>query len=207
MAHSNEFQKLISDPAAFAEIMKFNESSPVYEEWEQKRRFIADTINGDGSILDIGCAGGLLLRSLQEWTSYKLDPYGVDIVEDYITAAKKLYPDLVNHFAVLDARKLDNIFQVGLPTSYDYVYWNFLQAEFANDPNLYKIIENILNLATKRVIFGFYARNNPEATQAEYLAEREKVQGWLDKFKNNWPVSGSKFNPTKFNQAIAWIDK
>ncbi|MFO0862563.1 MAG: class I SAM-dependent methyltransferase [Candidatus Saccharibacteria bacterium] len=207
LKYSTEFQKLISNPEQFAELMKDNESSPVYEEWEQKRRFIADVVDSDGTILDIGCAGGFFLRSLQEWSGHKLTPYGVDIDEGYIYAAQKLYPDLKDHFAVLDVREINTISTVGLPENYDFVYWNFLGLKYFKDSNLHETIKSIIALANKRVIVGFYRANSPKATETEQQEEKAQLKKRVDDFTKDWPVTGTLYNPTKFNQAIVWIDK
>ena len=37
------------------------------DRWEETRRCIADAVNRDGSFLDVGCANGLLLETLEQW--------------------------------------------------------------------------------------------------------------------------------------------
>ena len=207
MIFSDDYNKLIADPQRFAELMKYNESSPVYTEWEQKRRFIADTITGDGTILDIGCAGGFFLKSLQQWSGHKLVPYGVDIIDDYIRAAKDLFHDQKNNFAVLDVKNIAKIEEVGLPKHFDFVFWNFLGPKYFNDPNLEQTISSIIALANKRVIIGFYRGNPPGATEQQRLEDRKKLKERVDSFAKDWPVSGIEYNPSKFNQAVVWIDK
>src|SRR4051794_20732491 len=96
-----------------------------YGEWEAKRRFIAATIDHDGSVLDVGCANGFFLRSLQEWSGYSLVPYGIDIEEPLIVQAKNLFPEYKNNFCVLDVRSIKNIGQC-MPKRYDFIFWNFL---------------------------------------------------------------------------------
>lgn len=204
---SKEYNELITSPKKFANIMRYNESSPVYEEWEEKRRFIADLIESDGTILDIGCAGGLFLKSIQEWCGHNLEPYGIDIDEDYIAAAKKLFPLKKDNFAILDVKKIENINKLGLPKDYDYVFWNFLGPKRFKDPNLLSTVEKIIKLANKRVIIGFYGNNDPDATTAERNAEHELLGNRIENFKKDFRVSGTLFNPTKFNQAVVWIDK
>jgi hypothetical protein len=203
MTYTSKFKELINDQSAFAGIMQTNCSGPLYEEWEAKRRFIARAIPGGGMILDIGCAGGLFLWSLMEWTGYKLDPYGVDIVPEYIEAAKALFPNKADHFAVLGTKDLGRIAEVGLPSKYDYVYCSVLGPE----PNL-EVVEQSLNLASKRVIFGFYGRNNPEDTAIERQKERDDLVKRADSVGVMCGlVTGLLENPTRFNQVIVWKDK
>ena len=47
--------------------------------WENRRQFIHSAIDKSGTILDIGCGNGFLLRCLQEWSGVDLVPYGIDI--------------------------------------------------------------------------------------------------------------------------------
>ncbi len=51
-----------------------------YSWWKMHRSLIARAVHKSGSILDIGCANGFLLRCLMEWSSHALVPYGFDAV-------------------------------------------------------------------------------------------------------------------------------
>ena len=61
-------------------------------------------------------------------------------------------------------------------------------------------------LAKKRLIIGFYGSNKFPFNTPEWQQERDYIQQGIDNLRKNIEVSGSAFNPTKFNQAIAWID-
>src|SRR5215470_9284563 len=50
--------------------------------WQRKRRVIAAAFDHDGTWLDVGCANGLLMETLRDWTAAKgvrIDPYGLDL--------------------------------------------------------------------------------------------------------------------------------
>lgn len=207
MKYSKEFQKLINNPDKFADIMKYNESSKQYHDWGLRRKFISKAINKDGTILDIGCAGGMMLWSLMEWSGHKLTPYGVDIVPKYINAAKKLIPSHSNNFALLDVRDIRVIRDRGLPGSYDFVFWNYLGPKYFVDPNIETTIQNVINLANNRAIFAFYAPNNPRASLEEKRSEEEYLRKRVEDFKSEQEIDGELYNPTIYNQAIVWIDK
>lgn len=207
MKYSNEFQKLINDPDKFADIMQYNESSNQYHDWELRRKFISQVINKDGTILDIGCAGGMMLWSLQQWSGKKLIPYGVDIVSEYINAAKKLLPNYSNNFTLLDVRGIKDINEKGLPVSFDFVFWNYLGPKYFVDPNIETTIQNVINMATYRAIFAFYAPNDPNATVEEKKSEEEYLRKRVENFKSIQKIDGELYNPTIYNQAIVWIDK
>lgn len=122
--YSKNFDHLISDKARVSKLLNgccFYSSS--FELWGHSRRFIASAIDKDGTILDIGCANGFLLRCLQEWSGHLLTPYGVDINEDFINSAKWLFPEHKDHFIKFDLRELPETSSFTLPRSYDFVYW------------------------------------------------------------------------------------
>lgn len=63
-------------------------------------------------------------------------------------------------------------------------------------------------MATRRVVFGFYAPNKYKFGEEGWQKEREGLTERTEKFKRlGYIVDGTKFNPTNFNQAIVWIDK
>ena len=50
--------------------------------WTHARGLIADAINRDGTFLDVGCANGYLMESMQRWCAAKgvaIEPHGLDI--------------------------------------------------------------------------------------------------------------------------------
>ena len=72
--YSGEFKKLIEERSKIQSLIDGNLVIGVdFKQWTKIRFFISKSINKDGSILDIGCANGLLLRCLQEWCGYKLN--------------------------------------------------------------------------------------------------------------------------------------
>jgi SAM-dependent methyltransferase len=63
--------------------------------WEETRRCIADAVARDGSFLDVGCANGLLLESLQAWLGEKgiaIEPFGVDFLPSLVDLARARLP-------------------------------------------------------------------------------------------------------------------
>jgi SAM-dependent methyltransferase len=62
------------------------------EEWEGKRRVIADCVDKPGAFLDIGCANGYLLECLMRWVGERgieVVPYGLDLSEKLATLARQ----------------------------------------------------------------------------------------------------------------------
>jgi hypothetical protein len=63
--------------------------------WQQARGLIVDAINHDGTFLDIGCASGYLMESVQQWTrqlGYSVEPYGLDIAPELADLAQRRLP-------------------------------------------------------------------------------------------------------------------
>ncbi|HET6512953.1 MAG TPA: class I SAM-dependent methyltransferase, partial [Candidatus Kapabacteria bacterium] len=62
-----------------------------YEYWRAVRQPIAECIDRNGSVLDIGCANGFLLESLREWKreqGIELELFGLDISEKLLREAR-----------------------------------------------------------------------------------------------------------------------
>ncbi|HSP55561.1 MAG TPA: methyltransferase domain-containing protein [Dehalococcoidia bacterium] len=65
------------------------------ERWREEREPILDAIEGDGDLLDIGCANGYLLRCLVDWgveRGLSLTPHGIDVGRRLIELAKRMHP-------------------------------------------------------------------------------------------------------------------
>jgi Methyltransferase domain len=86
--------------------------------WERGRRPIVDAIGRDGTLLDVGCANGLLMESLQAWAAaagHRIEPYGLDYSAGIADMARRRLP----HWAqrVFDG----NIIDWRPPFQFDFV--------------------------------------------------------------------------------------
>jgi SAM-dependent methyltransferase len=206
---SQKFKELISNSAEFERVIAGSCSPNAdYQTWEDKRKFIVQSFNSDGTILDIGCANGFFLDSIREWSQYDLIPYGIDIEEKFIIEAKELYPEYSTHFATLDVRNIKHLASFGMPEKYDFIFWNFLGKWNIFDQEWIDCANIILSMATRRLVIGFYGSNNFPYDSQEWHTERERIQTRAENFKKaGFDISGSALNPTRFNQVIAWIDQ
>ena len=53
--------------------------------WEASRGFLAGALHRSGTFLDVGCAGGIMMESVQRWGAAKglaIEPYGLEIVPE-----------------------------------------------------------------------------------------------------------------------------
>jgi 8-oxo-dGTP pyrophosphatase MutT (NUDIX family)/SAM-dependent methyltransferase len=65
------------------------------ESWNESRRVIARAIPRDGTFLDVGCANGLLMESVQRWgrdDHHLIEPYGVDLSPGLVELARRRLP-------------------------------------------------------------------------------------------------------------------
>jgi SAM-dependent methyltransferase len=65
------------------------------QDWERYRRIVTAPIDRSGTFLDIGCANGLLMESVAEWTiadGHPTEPYGVDISPKLAELARRRLP-------------------------------------------------------------------------------------------------------------------
>jgi SAM-dependent methyltransferase len=76
------------------------------ERWVAERSPIVAAIDGDGDLLDVGCANGLLLEDIVGWAldrGHLIVPYGVDLGPGLIELARKRLPDFAANLVVADA--------------------------------------------------------------------------------------------------------
>ena len=59
-------------------------------EWEYSRGIVVEAIAGHTTFLDVGCANGLLMESMQRWVG--VEPYGLDISPELAELARTRYP-------------------------------------------------------------------------------------------------------------------
>jgi hypothetical protein len=63
--------------------------------WEQARRLVVEAIDRDGTFLDVGCASGLLMESVQTWAAedgHAIEPYGLEIAAELADLARARLP-------------------------------------------------------------------------------------------------------------------
>jgi len=159
--HAAQLRQLMDDPRRARELI---EGSCVlgadFTAWESMRRPLAYALDRPGTLLDVGCANGLLLRCLLAWSVHPLVPYGVDVNEDAVRAARALLPEYATHVAALSlaACTPEELTRRGLPTSFDFVTWSVWDdLDFSQDWHA-AYLERALALVTPggRLILAFY---------------------------------------------------
>lgn len=157
--YSESFNHMIGNQDKLTELLDgscFHSAS--FELWCHSRRFIASAIDKDGTILDIGCGNGFLLRSFQEWSGHVLTPYGIDLNQTFIDQAKSLFPQQQEHFLQFDILKLPETNSFILPRSYDFVYWAIWDNWTFKRPIEISVIRSIAPMVKSggKLIVGLY---------------------------------------------------
>jgi hypothetical protein len=126
--------------------------------WRKKRYFVRRFIHKPGSLLDVGCANGLLLRSLAEWSAWPIVPYGTDDDAQAIAGCTELFPEQRHHFVVAGIHDLDRLGELGLPTGFDLVYWNLWDEIDLHHPEYGEYPEYVWGTVNVegRLAVGFY---------------------------------------------------
>jgi SAM-dependent methyltransferase len=65
------------------------------EDWQYSRGIVSEPIDRSGTFLDVGCANGLLMESVAQWTAAKglrVEPYGLDISPELAELARRRLP-------------------------------------------------------------------------------------------------------------------
>jgi SAM-dependent methyltransferase len=203
MSHSSEFAELLRDENVLADLIAGSAGSLMdFARWDHNRRFISSAIHRDGSILDIGCANGFLLKCLQQWCDHQLIPYGIDVNANKITDATILFAEYAQNFATLSVDCLGDITKHGLPAQFDFVY-----CSISFDPTIYK---KTLDLVAPggRLIFGFYGKNAHPIGSAAQLAELNEVRSRITYLaKQGCKFSQVRDNPYGSSHIVAWLDR
>ena len=198
MQYSNSFQTLVSDSKRLKQLFAGSSfGAPDLSGWEGNRKFIAQAINQSGTILDIGCGNGFLLRCLQEWQDHSLTPYGIDTNENFITQAKLVFPNQAQNFTTLSIENLDQLTTKGMPDKYNLIYWNVWDNWNFNSDRHIEILKNILThlMPVGRLILGLYY------TESQYNLDK------INQLNNHeLPPNGTLQNPNKW-EIICWFDK
>ena len=145
------------------------------EYWIQNRQPIVQAICQAGRFLDIGCANGFLLVCLMRWNDFQITPYGIDIDEHSIEAARVLLPEYPNHFVQVPLEHFFVPSNFGFPEDFDYVYWCVWDGLDFHEPLCQTFAENAFGAARAggRVILGFYDTDHEcVKRQLEWLVDR-----------------------------------
>jgi hypothetical protein len=155
------------------------------ERWEAARRPIVEAIDRAGTFLDVGCANGLLMESVAAWSSFAIEPYGVDFAPGLVEVARKRLPQWADRIWVGDAEFWQP------PVRFDFAHTR------VEIPGL----ENILGFGRRVIVSSDGSFRRPDSPRAEPVAERLRNLG-VD-------VAGELYERSDeqlVEISVAWVD-
>ena len=157
------------------------------ELWTWSRSLIADAIDRDGSFLDVGCANGYLMECLPRWTSFDVEPYGLDISEELSALAKRRLPRWANRIWTGNALTWEP------PTRFTYLRTGL---EYVPLPRQEDLLRHLSDFCERLVIGVFNEQIHEHATE-------ELVRSW------GFPITGRSERPHRepsMAYRCFWID-
>jgi Methyltransferase domain len=118
--------------------------------WEAARRPIAQAIDRDGTLLDIGCASGYLLECLVRWTPHHIEPYGLEIAPAVAELARRRLPQWAERIYVGNALTWEP------PMRFDFVRTELVYVPEARQRALVeRLLETVVAPDGRLIICGY----------------------------------------------------
>ena len=130
-------------------------------DWEYARSHVADAIDRDGSFLDVGCASGYLMECLPRWTSFQVEPYGLDIAAELVGLARRRLPQWADRIWMGNALTWEP------PRGFTYVRTGL---EYVPRGSRCALVRRLLRYG-ERLVIGVFNEHESERTTAGALRE------------------------------------
>jgi len=156
------------------------------ERWRAARRGIVEAIDRDGTFLDVGCASGLLLESIVEWSQFVIEPYAIDFAPGLVELARRRLPGWADRLWVAD------VFTWRPPMRFDFVH-----ARWELDA-----VDAVRRLGRRAIFSSDGSFRRPDSPRAEPVASILRERG-MD-------VAGELYRRSDEHQvelAVAWVDQ
>jgi hypothetical protein len=127
------------------------------EDWETARSLVAAAIDRDGSFLDVGCASGYLMECLPGWTSFHVEPYGLEIAPELAELARRRLPEWADRIWVGNALAWEP------PRSFTYIRTGL---EYAPSSRKRALVEHLLEFCERLVVGVFNEHESERTTEA-----------------------------------------
>ncbi|PYR33528.1 MAG: class I SAM-dependent methyltransferase [Acidobacteria bacterium] len=142
-------------------------------DWGRFRRPVVGPVERDGSFLNIGCANGLLMKSVVQWAGedgHTLEPYGLDISEKLAELARQRLPHWRDRIFVGNALFWEP------PRLFDYVRTELVYVPTTRRREYVERLLACMVAPAWRLILCSYGSSRPEGARAEPLVE--DLQHW-----------------------------
>ena len=164
-------------------------------QWAYARSLICDAIQRDGSFLDVGCANGFLMESVQRWAAVRgcrVEPHGLDISPELVDLARSRLPAWAGRIHT------GNVVTWQPPRRFDFVRTGL---EYVPPRRRRELVQRLLDeflVECGRLIIGTY----PGETEGPDSLEQE-LSDW------GLTVAGHTSRPHRDNRLVyraVWID-
>ncbi len=166
--------------------------------WRRARRPIVEAIHRDGSLLDVGCANGLLMESLAGWAEEegrRIEPHGLDISEALVRLARSRYP------LWADRLHVGNVMDWRPPRRFDFVRTELVYAPPRLRPALIERLADTFVVPGGRLIVCSYGSARRAGLKAEAVGDA--LRGWGQEVVGE--TEGADSNSVVFVR-VAWMD-
>ena len=141
--------------------------------WEQARSLVAEAIPRSGSFLDVGCASGLLMESVQAWCAARgleIDAHGLDIAPELAALARSRLP-----------HQADRVFEGNVlhwqpPRRFDFVRSGLDHVPRTRRKDLVQHLLGRIVADGGRLLIGPYSEERDETRSAP--SDEATVVGW-----------------------------
>lgn len=155
------------------------------ERWEAARRPIVEAIDAPGTLLDVGCANGLLMESIAEWSTFEIEPHGVDFAPDLVALARMRLPEWADRIWVGDAATWEPPFRL------DFVHVRLEIGSF----------KRLMGFGRRLIVSSDGSFRRADSPRAEPVADRLRELGL--------EVAGELYRRSDehlIEIAVAWVD-
>jgi SAM-dependent methyltransferase len=147
--------------------------------WEASRGFIAEALHRSGTFLDVGCASGILMESVQRWGAARnlvIEPFGLDIVPEFVALARQRLPQWAGRIEVGNIRTWQP-----QGDRFDYV---LIRPEYAPASRRADMVRHILNHVLKPggrlIVFVGTEEVGSNSVEASITAQGLPVHGRVE---------------------------
>lgn len=133
------------------------------DRWRLERAPILEAIDGDGDLLDIGCANGYLLECLVAWGAERglsLIPHGIDVGLRLIAEAARRMPAFAGNFYVANGWdwRPDRRFR------YVYTLWDCVPPDFLGE-YVRRLLARVVSRGGRLIVGAYGSRSRGEPPQ------------------------------------------
>jgi hypothetical protein len=129
------------------------------KDWETARSLVAAAVDRDGSFLDVGCASGYLMECVPRWTSYGVEPYGLEISPELAALARRRLPKWADRIWV------GNALTWTPHRTFTYVRTGL---EYVPSSHRRELVEHLLGFC-ERLVVGVFNEHESERTTEQLL--------------------------------------